>query len=98
MYRFWHGPVIGLAVSHVWSSFATCLFMEFGHLTPGGTYTNLKGDVRKFEPRGGELEPRHQAKLDHETQRELSDPSSSAEDLRWAQGYRRRQQRLHRCD
>ena len=37
----------------------------------------------------GELEPRYRAELDAETQRVLSDPDSSAEDLRWAEGYRR---------
>ena len=52
MYRFWHGPVVGLTVSHVWSSYATCLFIEFGHLTPGATYTSRTGDVREFESKG----------------------------------------------
>ncbi len=35
----------------------------------------------------GKLEPRYQGKLDSETQRVLSDPNSSPEDLRWAKGY-----------
>jgi HEAT repeat protein len=35
----------------------------------------------------GQFEPRYQAKLDAETQRVLSDPNSSPEDLRWANGY-----------
>jgi|SRR5271170_3658026 len=52
MYRFWNGPIVGLSVSHIWSSYATCLFMEFGSLTPGGTYADLKGNIRAFEPRG----------------------------------------------
>jgi len=51
-YTFWHGPVIGQRVSHVWSSFATCIFLEFGSLTPGDTYTNRKGQVRQFQPAG----------------------------------------------
>jgi hypothetical protein len=52
VYRFWHGPVVGLTVSHVWSSYAACLFLELGALTPGSTYTDLKGDVREFRPKG----------------------------------------------
>jgi hypothetical protein len=52
MYQFWHGPVVGLKVSHVWSSYATCLFLEFGVLTRGETYTSLRGNVREFEPSG----------------------------------------------
>lgn len=52
MYRFWHGPVVGLSVSHVWSSFAPCLFLDFGSLTPGGTFTDLKGNVRQHQPHG----------------------------------------------
>jgi hypothetical protein len=52
MYRFWHGPVVGLTVSHVWSSYATCLFLEFGDLTLGEPYTNRRGEVRRPEPRG----------------------------------------------
>jgi hypothetical protein len=52
MHRFWQGPVVGLTVSHIWSSYATCLFIEFGSLTPGGTYSNLKGEIRQFEPKG----------------------------------------------
>jgi hypothetical protein len=38
----------------------------------------------------GHIEPLYQAKLAHETQRVLSDPNSSPEDLRWAEGYSRR--------
>jgi hypothetical protein len=52
VYRFWHGPVVGLTGTHVWSSYPTCLFLEFGFLTPGGTSTNLKGDVRELQPTG----------------------------------------------
>jgi hypothetical protein len=52
MYRFWHAPIVGLTVSHIWSSFATCLFMEFGHLTPGETYTDRSGEVRQRQPEG----------------------------------------------
>jgi HEAT repeat protein len=37
----------------------------------------------------GHLEPRYEGQLDTETQRVLRDPNSSAEDLRWAEGYRR---------
>jgi hypothetical protein len=39
-------------VSHIWLSYATCLFIEFGHLTPGGTYSNLQGNVRECQPKG----------------------------------------------
>src|SRR5580698_4391521 len=52
MYIFWNGPIVGLTVSHLWSSYATCLFIEFGSLTPGDTYTDLKGKIRRLEPRG----------------------------------------------
>src|SRR5580704_3868546 len=52
MYKFWHGPIIGLNVSHVWASYATCLFFDFGELTPAGTYTNRKGEVQELNPRG----------------------------------------------
>jgi hypothetical protein len=52
MYRSWHGPIVGLNVSHVWSSYATCLFLEFECLTPGGTYMSLRGEMRQFEPSG----------------------------------------------
>jgi len=52
MYRFWRGPIIGLNVSHVWASFAPCIFLEFGELTSEGTYTDRQGQVQEFEPRG----------------------------------------------
>lgn len=52
MYRFWFGPIVGLTVSHVWSSFASCIFIEFGRLTPGDAYTNRKGEVRRYQPNG----------------------------------------------
>jgi hypothetical protein len=29
-YRFWRGPILGQSASHVWTSFAWCLFFEFG--------------------------------------------------------------------
>jgi len=35
----------------------------------------------------GNLDPRHRDKLDAETRRVLSDPNSSPEDLKWAEGY-----------
>ena len=52
MYRFWHGPIIGLTLSHLWSSFASCLFLEFGRLTPGDTYADRKGNIRQRQPDG----------------------------------------------
>ena len=33
IYRHWHGPVIGINVSHVWSSYASVVFLEFGKLS-----------------------------------------------------------------
>jgi hypothetical protein len=52
MYKFWHGPFVGLTVSHVWSSFSTCLFLEFGRLTPGNAYTDRRGQARGYQPKG----------------------------------------------
>jgi hypothetical protein len=43
---------VGLTVGHIWSSYATCLFLQFGHLTPHGTYTDLRGNDREFQPKG----------------------------------------------
>ena len=34
MYRSWHGPIVGRAVSHIWEGYATRLFLEFGQLGP----------------------------------------------------------------
>src|SRR5579859_4529380 len=51
-YRFWCGPIIGFNVTHVWASYATCLFFEFGKLTPGEKYTDRRGQVQTFEPKG----------------------------------------------
>ena len=31
----WQGPILGREVAHVWSSYAWCLFLEFGKLTEG---------------------------------------------------------------
>ena len=39
----------------------------------------------------GKIEPQYQAMLDHEIGRVLNDPTSSPEDLRWAEGYHRKQ-------
>lgn len=35
----------------------------------------------------GSFHPKYRAELDQETKRVLSDPNSSAEDRRWAEGY-----------
>jgi hypothetical protein len=47
-WRCWEGPIVGRTVSHIWSSFAWCLFLEFGELTerikPDGTPGNAKGE------------------------------------------------------
>jgi hypothetical protein len=32
-YRYWHGPVVGLAVTQVWQGYAARLFLSFGKLT-----------------------------------------------------------------
>ena len=53
MFRFWRGFIVGQTVSHVWSSYAWCLFFEFGSLTPGENYVDRKGASRQFSP-GGE--------------------------------------------
>ncbi len=52
MYTPWHGPVIGLNVSHVWASYSTCLFLEFGELTPIEDMTDRNGKIHQFEPTG----------------------------------------------
>jgi len=52
MYQSWRGPIVGFTVSHIWSSYATCLSLEFGPLTPGDWFTDRKGNVRQFEPKG----------------------------------------------
>ena len=52
MFHFWHGPIVGQTVSHVWHSFAWCIFMEFGRLTPGEWHVDRKGVRRQYQPRG----------------------------------------------
>jgi len=52
MYRNWRGPIVGQRVTVAWSSYATCLFFEFGRLTPGDWYTDRKGSRRQFRPTG----------------------------------------------
>ena len=41
-YRYWHGPVIGLAVTQVWQGFAARVFLSFGRLAPSN-YTLPSG-------------------------------------------------------
>jgi hypothetical protein len=36
MFRYWHGPVVGESVTHIWQGFASVLFIEFGALRPAG--------------------------------------------------------------
>ena len=35
IYRYWRGPLAGASVSHVWSSYASVVFLEFGQLSAG---------------------------------------------------------------
>jgi hypothetical protein len=41
-YRYWQGPVVGLAVTQVWQGYAARLFLSFGKLTAAG-YTLRNG-------------------------------------------------------
>jgi len=52
MFRFWRGPIVGQKVSHIWSSYAWCLFLEFGQLTRGEPYVNRKGQPRPAQWKG----------------------------------------------
>lgn len=52
IYRHWYGPLLGQTVSHVWFSYAWCLFFEFGQLAEGAWYTNLRGEPKQYEPSG----------------------------------------------
>lgn len=40
MYIQWRGPIVGRSVSHIWSSFGWCLFLEFGQLSEGEVSSN----------------------------------------------------------
>ena len=51
-YRYWHGPVFGLAVTQVWQGYAARLFVSFGKLTAAG-YTLPNGCAGRAH---GELE------------------------------------------
>jgi hypothetical protein len=51
-FRFWRGTIVGQTVSHVWSSYAWCLFFEFGPLTPGEYFVDRRGGQRQFQPEG----------------------------------------------
>jgi hypothetical protein len=52
MYRFWRGPILGPTVSHAWSSYATCLFLEFSRLEEGEKFTDQRGWIRRYQPSG----------------------------------------------
>jgi len=49
MFRFWHGPIVGLRLSHVWEGYAARIFLEFGKLSPSG-HTRRDGSLGN--PRG----------------------------------------------
>lgn len=49
MYRHWYGPLLGQTVSHIWSSYARCLFIEFGKLTEGEWFVDRKGQRRQYQ-------------------------------------------------
>ena len=51
-YRYWHGPVVGLAVTQVWQGYAARLFLSFGKLT-AAEYTLPSGSPGRPH---GELE------------------------------------------
>jgi hypothetical protein len=49
IYRYWRGPVVGENVAHVWYSYASVVFLEFGQLSvgkrlPNGRTGNPRGD------------------------------------------------------
>jgi hypothetical protein len=52
IYRHWHGPLIGQAVTHLWFSYSSCLFLEFGKLTEGEWFVDRKGERRQYQPEG----------------------------------------------
>ena len=52
MFHFWHGPVLGKTVSHVWHSFAWCIYIEFGRLTPGEWHVDRNGVRHQDQPDG----------------------------------------------
>jgi hypothetical protein len=42
MFRFWHGPIIGLRLEHLWEGYAARIFLQFGRLHPS-KYTRPDG-------------------------------------------------------
>src|SRR5579859_928284 len=47
MFRYWHGPVVGLRLTHIWEGYAARIFLQFGELLPA-----RRPDGSPGEPKG----------------------------------------------
>lgn len=47
MFRYWHGPIVGLRLSHIWEGYAARIFLQFGRLAE-----HVRLDGSSGQPRG----------------------------------------------